>query len=92
MHSAPVLRFDAGTASALTVNGLGAVLEAYRFHGVHPLTVDLGKVLFAAMPAAMAGGAVVLAIENVLVDRRRVAGSRVRHLRGDAPSDRRLHR
>ena len=56
-----------GTASALTVNGLGAVLEAYRFHGVHPLTVDLGKVLFAAMPAAVAGGAVVLAIENVLV-------------------------
>jgi stage V sporulation protein B len=54
-----------GTASALTVNGLAAVLEAYYFRGVHPLTLALGKVLFSAAPAGLAGGAVVLTIGNV---------------------------
>jgi O-antigen/teichoic acid export membrane protein len=56
-----------GTASALTVNGLAAALEAYRFRGVHPLTVELAKVLFSALPATAAGGAVVLTIGNVYV-------------------------
>lgn len=56
-----------GTASALTANALAAVLEAYHFRGIQPLTVELGKVLLSAVPAALAGGGVVLVIESVYV-------------------------
>lgn len=53
-----------GTASALTINGLLAVVEGYRFHDVHPLTRDLGKVLLAAVPAAAGASVVVLVVET----------------------------
>lgn len=56
-----------GTGCALTVNGLLAVWEAHRYHGVHPLTRNLGKVLFAAIPAAAGAGVVVLLIDTPLV-------------------------
>jgi stage V sporulation protein B len=56
-----------GTASALTINGLLAVGECQHFHGVHPLTRDLGKVLLAAVPAAAGASAVVLVVESPLL-------------------------
>ncbi|MDL5361704.1 flippase [Halalkalicoccus sp. NIPERK01] len=56
-----------GTASALTVNGLLAVAEGHRFHDVHPLTRDLGKILLAAVPAAIGASAVVLAVDSPYV-------------------------
>lgn len=54
-----------GTGTALTVNGLLAVWEAHRYHGVHPLTRDLGKVVFAAVPAGLGAVGVVLLFDSV---------------------------
>ncbi|MEM4782592.1 MAG: flippase [Halalkalicoccus sp.] len=56
-----------GTGSALTVNGLLAVWEAHRYHGVHPFTRDLGKVLLAGVPAAAGAAVVVLLIDIPLL-------------------------
>ncbi len=56
-----------GTASALTITGLAALAEAYYFHGVHPFTADLGKVFLAAIPAAIAGGLVVLFVPTTIL-------------------------
>lgn len=55
-----------GTASALAVSGLAAVGEVYYFRRIHPLTRDLGKVFVAAVPAALAGGAVVVFVATPL--------------------------
>ena len=56
-----------GTGTALTVNGLLAVWEAHRYHGVHPFTRDLGKVLFATLPATAGAVVIVLLIDIPLL-------------------------
>lgn len=53
-----------GTASALTINGLLAVAEGYRYHDVHPLTRNLAKVLFAGIPATVGASVIVFAVET----------------------------
>lgn len=56
-----------GSASALAIAGVAALVELYYFRGIHPFTYDLGRVFAAAVPAALAGGLVVLLIDSLLL-------------------------
>ena len=54
------------TATALTIAGVAAVAEVYYIRGIHPFTVDLGKVGLAALPAMAAGAALISVLERPL--------------------------
>lgn len=56
-----------GTSSALTLAGLAAVTEVYVIRDIHPFTRDLAKVFVAAVPAAAAGGVVLLVAPDIVV-------------------------
>ena len=56
-----------GTATALTVAGLAAISEVYIVRGIHPLTPSLGKFFLSAIPAALAGGLVVIIFSPLVV-------------------------
>ena len=54
------------TASALSLAGLAAVGEVYYLRGIHPITVDLVKVILAGVPATGIGGAIVVLVPSDL--------------------------
>lgn len=56
-----------GSGSALAIAGVAALAELYYLRRIHPFTRDLATVVLASVPAAIAGGIVVLAIESLLV-------------------------
>ena len=49
-----------GTASALSVAGIAALLEVYVLRGIHPFSPSILKLPVAALPAIMTGGVVVV--------------------------------
>ncbi len=56
-----------GTSLALVIAGLAAISEVYLVRGIHPLTYSLGKIFLSAVPAAIAGGVVVLLLPPIAV-------------------------
>ncbi len=62
-----ILGAGVGTALALTLSGVAALAEVYYFRGIHPFTVDLGRVVLAWLPAVAAGWAVVAVVETAAV-------------------------
>ena len=56
-----------GTASALAVAGIAALIEVYYLRGIHPFTTDLAKVFVAAVPAAVAGWLVTTLAPGLLL-------------------------
>ena len=56
-----------GTATALVVAGVAAISEVYIVRGIHPLTASLGKLFLSAVPAGLAGTAVVVLLPPIAV-------------------------
>lgn len=56
-----------GTASALVVAGVAALSEVYIVRGIHPITPSLSKLFLSAVPASLAGLAVVLLLPSIIV-------------------------
>ena len=49
-----------GTASALSVAGIAALVEVYYLRGIHPFSREFLKLPLSAFPALIAGGVIVL--------------------------------
>lgn len=62
-----ILGAAVGSAAALAIAGSAALVELYYYRGVHPFTGTLARVVAAAVPAAIAGGAVVLFVDVLAV-------------------------
>ncbi len=53
-----------GSATALILVGVLTIAELYYFDGIHPFTRSFGLIVFAGVPATIAGGALVLAVDS----------------------------
>ncbi|MCL9815557.1 flippase [Natronocalculus amylovorans] len=62
-----ILGAAVGSSAALGIAGVAALVELYYYRRIHPFTATLGRVLAAAVPAAIAGAIVVLFIQSVLL-------------------------
>lgn len=59
-----ILGAGVATALALTVAGVAAMTELYTIRRIHPFTRSLARIALVSLPAAAAGGAVVLLVPN----------------------------
>ncbi|GAB6878962.1 hypothetical protein JCM17823_12360 [Halorubrum gandharaense] len=62
-----ILGAGLGTMTALVLSGTAALLEVYYYRGIHPFTLDLGRILLAWLPSLVAGGLVVWLIPDRFV-------------------------
>ncbi|MGM0606538.1 MAG: polysaccharide biosynthesis C-terminal domain-containing protein, partial [Halobacteriota archaeon] len=62
-----ILGAGVGTASALSVAGIAALVELYHFRQIHPFTAALGRIGLAAVPAGIAAVGVVVVFDSLLV-------------------------